>query len=230
MKTYNTLILFLLFSLVNSSYALVWRDLWQTRDSQAQALMKEGLYKEAQAKFVDESWRAAAAFRAKDYQEAATIYARLNTKTSNYNLGNALAHLGKLPEAISAYKKALAINPNDEDALYNKKILEEMLKKQNQEKNDHKDNDEKENKQQDKQDGGIDKDKQEEKEAKNKDSDLKNQDKLAPEKKEDTNLAKNQETNNQKNQQNQWLRLIPDDPGGLLREKFRRDYLRRRGE
>ena len=24
----------------------------------------------------------------------------------------------------------------------------------------------------------------------------------------------------------QWLRLIPDDPGGLLREKFLRDYLR----
>ena len=25
----------------------------------------------------------------------------------------------------------------------------------------------------------------------------------------------------------QWLRLIPDDPGGLMREKFRRDYLRK---
>lgn len=27
----------------------------------------------------------------------------------------------------------------------------------------------------------------------------------------------------------QWLRLIPDDPGGLLREKFLRDYLSRQG-
>ncbi|SIR83814.1 Ca-activated chloride channel family protein, partial [Fluoribacter gormanii] len=25
----------------------------------------------------------------------------------------------------------------------------------------------------------------------------------------------------------QWLRLIPDDPGGLMREKFLRDHLRR---
>ncbi|SCX92676.1 Ca-activated chloride channel family protein, partial [Legionella micdadei] len=27
----------------------------------------------------------------------------------------------------------------------------------------------------------------------------------------------------------QWLRLIPDDPGGLMREKFLRDHLRREG-
>jgi Ca-activated chloride channel family protein len=25
----------------------------------------------------------------------------------------------------------------------------------------------------------------------------------------------------------QWLRSVPDDPGGLLREKFRREHLRR---
>ena len=25
----------------------------------------------------------------------------------------------------------------------------------------------------------------------------------------------------------QWLRVIPDDPGGLMREKFLRDYLKR---
>ena len=25
----------------------------------------------------------------------------------------------------------------------------------------------------------------------------------------------------------QWLRRIPDDPGGLLRRKFRNEYLRR---
>ncbi len=29
--------------------------------------------------------------------------------------------------------------------------------------------------------------------------------------------------------QSQWLRLIPDEPGGLLREKFRRDYLHMQG-
>ncbi len=36
-----------------------------------------------------------------------------------YNLGNALAYSGKLKEAASAYEKALAIDPNDEDAIYN---------------------------------------------------------------------------------------------------------------
>ncbi len=45
-----------------------------------------------------------------------------STKLSNkalYNLGNALAYLGKLKEAIAAYEKALAVNPQDEDAKYN---------------------------------------------------------------------------------------------------------------
>ena len=25
----------------------------------------------------------------------------------------------------------------------------------------------------------------------------------------------------------QWLKLVPDDPGGLMKEKFLRDYIRR---
>ena len=31
----------------------------------------------------------------------------------------------------------------------------------------------------------------------------------------------------QKASDEQWLRLVPDDPGGLMRSKFLRDHLRR---
>jgi len=59
-------------------------------------------------------------------QEAAQLFsaatraksAKLRLK-AYYNLGNALAYSGKLKEAVSAYEKALAIDPNYEDAKYN---------------------------------------------------------------------------------------------------------------
>ena len=44
-----------------------------------------------------------------------------------YNLGNALAHAGKIQEAIQSYAQALKENPNDEDARFNKEYLEKQL-------------------------------------------------------------------------------------------------------
>lgn len=44
-----------------------------------------------------------------------------------YNQGNALAHAGKIQEAIQAYTKELKINPDNEDARFNKEYLEKQL-------------------------------------------------------------------------------------------------------
>ncbi|HAT8674841.1 TPA: hypothetical protein JBA06_14425, partial [Legionella pneumophila] len=48
-------------------------------------------------------------------------------------------------------------------------------------------------------------------------------------KKNDKQEGEIQSESNQEKQlaKEQWLRLIPDDPGGLMREKFLRDHLRR---
>lgn len=48
-------------------------------------------------------------------------------KNHPYNLGNALAHAGKIQEAIQSYAQALKENPNDEDAKFNKEYLEKQL-------------------------------------------------------------------------------------------------------
>ena len=47
---------------------------------------------------------------------------------SYYNIGNTLYKMGKLPESILAYKKALELNPEDEDAKYNLEYVREKLK------------------------------------------------------------------------------------------------------
>ncbi|HEX9652485.1 MAG TPA: tetratricopeptide repeat protein, partial [bacterium] len=56
---------------------------------------------------------------------------------SYFNVGNSLYRMGKLPESIQMYKKALELNPDDEDAKYNleyvrTKIKNEAEKQQNQ--------------------------------------------------------------------------------------------------
>ena len=115
-------------------FAWDWHSLWVTKDKQAQELMEQGKFAEAKDTFLQEDWRAAAAYRAKDYQQAVKQYQSLHTDDAFYNQGNALAYLGQLDEAIKAYNKALSIHPGDKDALYNRKILEELKKKNQQQK------------------------------------------------------------------------------------------------
>lgn len=69
-----------------------------------------------------------------------------------YNIGNSLYKSGKLEDSILYYKKALEINPGDEDAKYNiefvqKKIKEMMDKNKQQGKQDQKQNKDQQNKQ-----------------------------------------------------------------------------------
>ncbi len=51
----------------------------------------------------------------------------LQSKTY-YNIGNTLYKMAKLPESILAYKKALELNPEDEDAKYNLEYVRAKLK------------------------------------------------------------------------------------------------------
>ena len=57
-----------------------------------------------------------------------------------YNMGNTLYHMGKLPESIIHYKKALELNPNDEDAKYNLEYVRAKLKDNSQQQNQNQDN------------------------------------------------------------------------------------------
>lgn len=127
--------IFLLSIFTCSSYAFSWTDLWSTKDQQAQALMKIGQFKQAETTFQHADWRAAAAYRAGDYQQAAKEYQLLQNEQGYYNQGNALAHLGQYQEAIKAYNRALAMNPNNKDALFNRKLLEDLLKNNNTQQN-----------------------------------------------------------------------------------------------
>lgn len=113
-----------------NSYAFNWADLWKSKDQRAQKAFDDGKFDDANQQFEDPAWRRAAAYRAENYQEAASDALNTNTADDHYNRANALALSGDLEAAIEAYDTALATDPNLESAQHNRDIVEELLKQQ----------------------------------------------------------------------------------------------------
>ncbi len=112
--------------------AFEWQQLWQRADQRgAQAFSAED-YETAAQQFQDRRWQASSLYRNGQYAEAAEILENPETGDDWYNRGNALAKSGRLPEAIKAYDEALKLNPQDQDALTNKQLVEDALEQQSQ--------------------------------------------------------------------------------------------------
>lgn len=112
--------------------ALTWEDLWQRPDQQAAAALGRGEPERALGLARNPDQLGTASYRLKDYPAAAAAFAAAGGADGDYNRGNALAHAGKLEEAIVAYDQALARQPGMEDALYNRAKVEELLRQQQQ--------------------------------------------------------------------------------------------------
>ena len=164
-----------------TSYASLWDDAWQTKDQQAQKVFTQDPAKAAEL-FEDPNWKASSLYRAEEYEQAAenfNIDTNASTKqqaTGHFNRGNALAHAGKLEEAIKAYEQSLELNNDLADAEFNKALVEKLLQQQEQQESDEQqeseekqDSDEQQDSDQ-KQDSGKDKSDQEKSDDKNSDS------------------------------------------------------------
>jgi Ca-activated chloride channel family protein len=270
-------LIFIIFAFLSVQvHAFSWSDLWYTPNQQGQHLMNKGQYLKAKEIFDQIDWAASAAYRAGDYERAAKLFKELNTEQGYYNEGNALAHLGHYEQALEAYDKALKFNPDNQDALYNRKLVQDLLKKDKEQKKnkDQQDKDQQNKDQQnkDQQDKDQQNKDQQNKDQQNKDQQNKDQQNKDQQNKDQQNKDQQNKDQQNKDQQNkdqqnkdqqnknqqdsqqnkskksdkkqegdaqtkaeqekqqakqQWLRLIPDDPGGLIREKFLRDHLRR---
>lgn len=214
----------------NSARADVWDDLWKRKDQQAQEALANDRPQEAAALARDPGIAGEAWYRSGDYQRAADSWTIGDQATAHYNRGNALALAGELDSAIAAYDEALARNPDMEDALFNKALVEQLKEQQEQESPD---------------DGSGEGEQQE---GEPQESDQEGQEgEQQPQEGEQEGEGEPQESEQGEGQQGdpreqemaqawteedaqameQWLRRIPDDPGGLLRRKFRNEHQRR---
>ena len=124
--------LILLPMLPTTARASGWRDWWQRPDQQAASALRQGNAAKAQQLAQDPAWRGAAAYRAGDYAAAAKDLQQAKGVDAPYNLGNALAKLGRYQDAIKAYDRALQLDPHNQDAQTNRKLVEEAMRKQQQ--------------------------------------------------------------------------------------------------
>ncbi len=110
-----------------------WDDAWQTADQQGKKAIEESDYAGAASKFDDPLWQGTALYKNQDYEGALEAFRQNNSPLALYNQGNTLAQLGKFEEAITAYEKVLAQQPEHEDAMANKAVLEQVKEQQEQE-------------------------------------------------------------------------------------------------
>lgn len=236
--------------LSSPTFAWEWMDLWQTPDQRGSQLLKSGKAQEASLVFNDKNWQAVSHYRYGNYQKAYQLFSANQTSDGQYNAGNAAAFMGRYQEALHAYDKAIALNPNHRDAITNREVIKKLIqqsKQQQQNKdnsNDNKNNNIKSAQKNQRENNNSQKNSPEKNLQKNtsiSSSQASINDKSKQDQTKDpfANNELNQKSNQrsiaaikqmrQEENNKQLLSRLADESGGLLQKKFLRDYERRHG-
>lgn len=224
------------------AHAQGWAGLWQTPDQQAAEAFEAEDHAAAAMLFESPAWAGAASYRAGDYEGAIAAFSAVNTADGHYNRGNALAMTGNFAEAIAAYDRTLLLEPGHEDALHNKEIVEQLQEEEEAQEGEQQDGESQEDQSEQNSQNQSEQD-QENSDQQDQESQEGNQDQQQQEQQENSPPEDQQssESNSEQNtptdtsneefeeQQSleQYLRRIEDDPGELLRRKFRYQYRQR---
>lgn len=121
------------FFFTSGANAFSWKDAFERADRREALNISAGLPSGHPEAFGDDPrWRAAAEYKAGRYSDAVRSLSGMPDAESLYNKANALAYSGRIEEAVKTYGKVLESDPDHKDAAFNKKYLEDELKKQRQ--------------------------------------------------------------------------------------------------
>jgi len=199
------ILLLILFIFPYHVEAFSWNDLWKTPDQQAEQFFYEENFQEAQDRFTNSAWQAATHFKLQEFESATEYYQTDQTADGYYNYGTTKARQGDYEPALEAYKNGLEINPEHEDMLYNKKIIEDLLKNEEKDENDANQQDKNQDKKQSNKDNKKQNDKNQNKQDQNK-QDQNNENQSDSQESNESENSENSEDNerseNSKNQDN----------------------------
>jgi Ca-activated chloride channel family protein len=209
-----------------------WDGTWRNKDQQAYQALRADDAEKAAALAIDPDLSGEAWYRSGEHANALEAWAQLNSADAHYNRGNTLAHLEEYEAAIKAYDEALAIEPDMEDAIKNRALLEQMKQQQEQEGEDGESGEGESSEEQQEGDSseqsegeqGEEGEQQEEQEGDQ--SEEQTEGETGEEEGEQVDYSEAWSEEDAQAME-QWLRRIPDDPGGLLRRKFRNQHQRR---
>jgi Ca-activated chloride channel family protein len=256
------LVLFTLLPLTpRPAQAQSWDGLWQREDQRAPEMIRQNPERAAQ-QLEDPDLRGSALYRQGDYDSAADAFARGDEPSAHYNRANALARAGKLEEALETYNDLLERQPDHEDARFNRDLVQELLRQQEQQQQNQSSQQDQQDGQSGDQDQSGSSDQQQDQQGS--DSQSEGQDQPGesqqqqpdgqsdqpPEQEQQPETGDDQQQAGESAQesgpqqspaeapaeldtsplsqgQEQWLRRVPDDPGGLLRRKFLQQYQQR---
>lgn len=242
------------------AHALEWQDLWQRPDQRGSKALEAEQAERAAELFESPEWRSAAQYRAGQFEASAASLANVDSTLGHYNRGNALAKAGQLPAAIASYDRALELDPNHEDARYNRDLLKQYLEDNPQEQQPQdqgqgeqgqqgdSDSSQSQSGEQQEGQGGDEQQGEQGEEGESGESeategdDAQNEGEPQAEESPEQNAdageqaadeaaaaaAGPEEVEQWASEQaaEQWLRRVPQDPGGLLRRKFLYQYQR----
>ena len=149
---------------------------------------------------------------------------------------NALARLGEYQGAIALYADVLEQEPDHEDAAFNKALVERLLEQQQQQSEEQQNDSANQQQQQQQQDSesqqsqSNDEQQQSDQQANEADSDPSEQQQSEQDLEGENQDEERQELVNRDEKREaleQWLRRVPDEPGGLLRRKFQHETKQR---
>ncbi len=196
-------------------------DWWRRADQQAHQRMEQG----------------AKAYRAGDYAAAARAWQGVPGADAEYNRGNALARQGRYEDAIAAYDAALRARPGMADAIANRKAVQAAMKRRppggkgdrdpSGDKGDREKPQDAEPGQRDGQQAQERAEAAEQAQRERAAARARAGDRGTP---QDGRMQESQAEHERRLANQAKLQRVPDDPGGLLRERLRLEYERRRAE